>query len=81
MNLNDPALAEITSIAEADQTPEAIYLLAPTQWKIGAGREIRLPFLVCSEATYLSLCKQFNRNFDRVEVSAFGKRYVVFEVE
>ncbi len=74
-------LAEITSIAEADQVPEAIYLLAPVQWKIGAGREIRHPFLVCSEDTFLKLCKRFNRSFNRVEVTAFGKRYIVFEVK
>lgn len=74
-------LTEITSIAEADQVPEAIYILAPVQWKIGTGREIKHPFLVCSEATYLNLCKHFNRQFNRVEATAFGEKYVVFEVE
>jgi hypothetical protein len=67
-------LTEITSIAEA------VYILVPVQWKISTKRDIQHPFLVCSEATYLNLCKHFNRQFNRVEATAFGNKYIVFEV-
>ena len=45
--------SEVEQVKEfiGDDIPNSVYLHAPLQWKIGAGRAIREPYLACKQET------------------------------
>lgn len=64
-----------------DDIPNSVYINAPLQWKIGAKREIREPYLACKQEAFDGLCKFLGFTPARVEVSVKRVKYVVFELD
>jgi hypothetical protein len=77
---NQPEVTQVKNFI-GDDIPNAVYINAPLQWKIGAKREIKEPYLACKEEAFEKLCQFIGYTPARVEVSVKRVKYIVFELD